>query len=231
MAEEAAQTTKEAKKPPLALPRIMIRPKGGDRRSRRTAMALQHSLVELLLEKPLGDITISELTAAADVSRTTFYLHYRNINDLFAQMENNIYLQFEQIIHRSMTVEQGLLHVEFDTNGTPTMPALKEVFLFIRDNPQLSAVLLNNPASTFLEKIWSTGHHVLIERMAELQPDMNVEQIEYYYTFVINGTKGLIEHWIATDMKEPVQQVVEIVSTFILRNLGFLSEETVEGDE
>ena len=30
----------------------------GDRRSRRTAMALQRSLVDLLLEKSLADITI-----------------------------------------------------------------------------------------------------------------------------------------------------------------------------
>ena len=73
-----------------------------DRRSRRTAMALQQGLVELLLEKPLREITISEVTDAADVSRTTFYLHYKNINELFVSMEDAIYRQFEQIIHLSM---------------------------------------------------------------------------------------------------------------------------------
>ncbi|NLB50237.1 MAG: TetR/AcrR family transcriptional regulator [Clostridiaceae bacterium] len=207
--------------------KIMIRPRGGDRRSRRTAIALQQGLVELLLEKSLDDITIKELTTVADVSRTTFYLHYHNINDLFAQMENNVYMQFEQIIHRSMAGDRGLFHIEFDDKGTPTLPALKEVFIFIKDNPQLSAVLLNNPASTFLEKIWSTGHHVLAQRMAELQPDQEADQVEYYYAFALNGTKGIIEHWISTGMKEPVQQVVEITTTFLLRNLGFLSEESI----
>ena len=102
------------------------------------------------------------------------------------------------------------------------MPVLKEVFLFIKSNPELSVVLLNNPDSTFLNKIWSTGHDVLIERLASFEPHMDVNQIEYYYLFVINGIRGLIEHWIASDMREPVQELVEIATGFVLRNMGFL---------
>ncbi len=211
-------------KPAGEVSSIAPRPAGGDRRSRRTALALQQGLVELLLEKPLRDITISELTETADISRTTFYLHYKNINDLFSQMEDNIYHQFEKIIHSSMTDEKNLLHIEGDESGSPTMPALREVFLFIRSNPQLSVVLLNNPDSTFLDRIWSVGRDFLLERMSSIQPDLKPVQIEYYYVFVINGIRGLIEHWIASDMKESVNQLVSIATTFVLRNLYFLSD-------
>lgn len=198
------------------------RSRGGDRRSRRTALALQQGLIELLLKKPLREITISEVTDAADVSRTTFYLHYKNINELFEKMENDIYLQFEQIIHESMADEQNLLHVEFDENQVATMPALEEVFHFIYDNRDLSLVLLNNPDSTFLDKIWSAGHDVLIQRLSTIESDMDVRLIEYYYIFVISGIRGIIEHWIASDLKEPVALVVEITTSFVLRNIGFL---------
>lgn len=193
-----------------------------DRRSRRTSMALQQGLVELLLEKPLREITISEVTDAADVSRTTFYLHYKNISDLFDSMEDAIYRQFAQIIHLSMADEHNLLHVEFDEKGRAAMPALEEVFRFIYDNRNLSVVLLNSPDSTFLDKIWSEGHDVLIQRMASLQPQMDVRQIEYYYIFTISGIRGLIEFWIGSDMKEPIAQVVELATSFVLRNIGFL---------
>ncbi len=223
MTKQGGSASKRKNKPPGSPAKeIVIRPSGGDRRSRRTALALQQGLVELLLEKPLGEITISELTEKADVSRTTFYLHYRNIGDLFQQMENNIYLQFAQLIHLSMTDDHSLLHVEPDENGAPTMPVLHEVFNFIKSNPELSVVLLNNPDSTFFKKIWSTGHDVLIDRMASIEPEMDVNQIEYYYLFVINGVRGLIEHWIASKMREPVPQIVEIATRFILRNIGFL---------
>jgi hypothetical protein len=112
--------------------------------------------------------------------------------------------------------------VEPDEAGNPTLPVLTEVFHFIRSNPQLSLVLLKNPDSTFFDKIWSTGHDVLIERMALLESETDVSRIEYYYIFVINGLRGLIEHWIASNMREPVKQIVEIATSFVLRNMGFL---------
>ena len=195
---------------------------GGDRRSRRTAIALQQGLVELLLEKPLREITISEVTNAADVSRTTFYLHYKNIEDLFHTMEQGIFLQFEAIIHRSMADEQNILHVEFDEKGKASMPALEEVFHFISDNPDLSVVLLNNPDSTFLDRIWVTGQDAFNERLATLQPRMDVRQLEYYYILVISGIRGVIEYWISTGMRESISEVVGIATDFLLRNYAFL---------
>ncbi len=201
---------------------------GGDRRSRRTAIALQQGLVELLLKKPLREITISEVTNAADVSRTTFYLHYKNIEDLFHTMEQGIFLQFEAIIHRSMADEQNILHVEFDKDGKASMPALEEVFHFISDNPDLSVVLLNNPDSTFLDRIWVTGQDAFIERLATIQPRMDVRELEYYYILVINGIRGVIEYCISTGMRESISEVVDIATYFLLRNYAFL-ENNSEG--
>ena len=54
-----------------------------DRRKRKTKALLRQTLTQLLMHKDLKDITISELTEMADVNRGTFYLHYRDIYDLF----------------------------------------------------------------------------------------------------------------------------------------------------
>ncbi|HNZ63956.1 MAG TPA: hypothetical protein PKH23_06485, partial [Bacillota bacterium] len=50
-------TPKQGNEPKKGLTRLQ-----GDRRSRRTLAALQNSLIELLLQKPLREITITELT-------------------------------------------------------------------------------------------------------------------------------------------------------------------------
>lgn len=47
-----------------------------DPRARRTRTQLQAALVELATHKDLDEISIGELTAAAEVNRATFYLHY-----------------------------------------------------------------------------------------------------------------------------------------------------------
>jgi AcrR family transcriptional regulator len=58
-------------------------PKKGDPRVRRTRDRLGDALVELLVEKPFDDITVHDVLERAEVSRSTFYTHYRDKNDLF----------------------------------------------------------------------------------------------------------------------------------------------------
>jgi AcrR family transcriptional regulator len=54
-----------------------------DRRVRRTRDRLGETLMELLVKKPFDDITVQDVLDDAGVSRSTFYTHYRDKNDLF----------------------------------------------------------------------------------------------------------------------------------------------------
>lgn len=54
-----------------------------DQRVRRTRDRLGDALIELLQQKPFDDITVQDVLDRAEVSRATFYTHYRDKNDLF----------------------------------------------------------------------------------------------------------------------------------------------------
>jgi AcrR family transcriptional regulator len=54
-----------------------------DRRVRRTRDRLGDAMMALLVEKPFDDITVQNVLDRAEVSRSTFYTHYRDKNDLF----------------------------------------------------------------------------------------------------------------------------------------------------
>ncbi len=54
-----------------------------DRRVARTRDVLGDALVALLHEKPFNSITVQQVLDRAHVSRSTFYTHYRDTNDLF----------------------------------------------------------------------------------------------------------------------------------------------------
>ena len=47
-----------------------------------TKRALEESLKNLLLQKPLDKITISDIAADCGISRMTFYYHFKDIYDL-----------------------------------------------------------------------------------------------------------------------------------------------------
>jgi AcrR family transcriptional regulator len=53
-----------------------------DRRVQRTRQALHEALVELILEKGFEKVTVQDIIDRANVGRSTFYLHYRDTEDL-----------------------------------------------------------------------------------------------------------------------------------------------------
>lgn len=54
-----------------------------DLRIRRTRSRLGNALVALIQEKPVDKVTVREVLNRASVGRSTFYLHYRDMDDLF----------------------------------------------------------------------------------------------------------------------------------------------------
>src|SRR5277367_7054856 len=59
-----------------------------DQRIRRTHARLGSALVELIQEKSIDDVTVQEVLDRAKIGRSTFYLHFRDKDDLLlSQLE------------------------------------------------------------------------------------------------------------------------------------------------
>ncbi|MFG1943962.1 TetR/AcrR family transcriptional regulator [Nonomuraea sp. NPDC048826] len=54
----------------------------GDRRVRRTQAALARALIQLVAERDLSRVTVADVAQRAEVSRSTFYDHYRDVHEL-----------------------------------------------------------------------------------------------------------------------------------------------------
>ncbi len=64
-----------------------------DARVRRTRDQLGIALIELIQEKPINDVTVQDVLDRSGVGRSTFYLHYRDKDDLLvSQLE--MFLEF-----------------------------------------------------------------------------------------------------------------------------------------
>ena len=54
-----------------------------DTRTARTRNRLGDALIALIQERPFDEITVQQVLDRAQIGRSTFYLHYRDKNDLF----------------------------------------------------------------------------------------------------------------------------------------------------
>jgi AcrR family transcriptional regulator len=89
-----------------------------DLRVRRTRSLLSNALVALMQEKSINDITVQEVLDRAAVGRSTFYLHYRDKDDLFLcvledglEMWSTALLRKREKSYRIAPVAEFFMHV------------------------------------------------------------------------------------------------------------------------
>ena len=81
-----------------------------DRRVSRTRRQLRDALMALILERGYNMVTIEDITDRADLGRTTFYLHYRDKDELLIEsleaIAQDLKAQVEQQVSQQMEDRQ-----------------------------------------------------------------------------------------------------------------------------
>ncbi|MCH5196337.1 MAG: TetR/AcrR family transcriptional regulator [Oscillospiraceae bacterium] len=67
-----------------------------DLRVIKTRAVIKNTLIELMSEREIAKITVSQLCERAKINRKTFYRHYREIGDVKAEIENEALEEFSQ---------------------------------------------------------------------------------------------------------------------------------------
>lgn len=74
-----------------------------DLREKKTRRSIANAFLKLRSQKPLERITVKELAELAEISKATFYLHYRDVYDLSDALQ-------EEVIQ---SILSGLTHPEY----------------------------------------------------------------------------------------------------------------------
>lgn len=163
-----------------------------DRRVRRTKKQLTKALTKLLLEKSLKDISILELTELADINRGTFYLHYKDIYDLYEQIENEIINEFDSII------KGNLGH---NKKAVP-FPLVLRTLEFLKENSDICMAILLTNDTAFLSRLIEGNRPEDAQTWEALFGKQNKDLYEYCYSYITSGCVGLIKSWFMGGMKE-----------------------------
>lgn len=189
-----------------------------DKRSRRTREQLSQALIGFLLEKPLSEITVTELSDKADLNRATFYLHYGNIYDLFQSIEDDLIEQVENWISSAFPNNSSLFHIEIDKHDNLSLPVLGEVFNFIASNRDVAVVLLKDPGSRLLSRIYDGARELIIKQFLAEGDASNLKRVIYSVDYIINGCIGIIQSWINNGLDIDPETISQITCSLVLQN-------------
>lgn len=126
-----------------------------DRRVQRTRKALRSALLELIKEKGYDSISVEEITQRANLGRATFYLHYKDKEDLlvdeFSELANERARTLSEIPFSAWLPD--LENPEHTIENKPTEPLLM-VFRHVANHVEIYRILLQNEKSDrILERI------------------------------------------------------------------------------
>ena len=110
----------------------------------RSRKMIRESFLELLKEKDISKITVTDIVNKADLNRSTFYAHYMDVRAITEEMEN-------EVIDKMIEILKKFEFKNFFNNPTPL---LLEVSRFLESNEETYKILLKvNDAETFLKKL------------------------------------------------------------------------------
>ena len=127
-----------------------------DRRVQRTLPLLQEALFHLITERGYERITIADITERANLGRTTFYLHYRDKEDLLQE-------SIKALLHDLH------LDVEFQMEESCTLPMVSvRIFQHVARRQQLYQAMLKEAGPTrTLEDVMRTYFTELCQRFLQ----------------------------------------------------------------
>lgn len=180
-------------------------PKKEDRRVRRTKKMLTQALTSLLAKKQINEITVKELTDVADINRGTFYLYYRDVYDMLARIEDELFAEFDEIVDP----------IHFENGTLDSTAVLKDVFDFVYENQEMCRVLLStNGDMNFLHRL----NKVLREKVMRIWssiPGSREDEFDYRYSFLVFGCAGMLREWVNDGCRESAQSMAEMAESMI----------------
>jgi AcrR family transcriptional regulator len=170
------------------------------RKTRYTKMVLRDSLTELMKEKSILGITIKDICELADLSRSTFYAHYKDQYDLLRQIQEETIAVLEKVLEK----------YNDDDSRSGIIRMLEELLHYIADNGESIQVLLSeNGDINFQKKIFGFTRRKQVMKYFAGKFDRKTQ--EYASIFTVNGSIGLIQQWLKNKMDLPIADMARLI--------------------
>ncbi|MBD5085864.1 MAG: hypothetical protein HDT32_00570 [Clostridiales bacterium] len=175
-----------------------------------TKKMIKDAYIELLERNPSKRLSITDICKVADINRSTFYMHYEDVNQLVTEIEDDLLdcIPYPQNITGALSESEQYIAL------------LEKTFDYIRENKKyFSIVFVNFENTNFQKRIAQT----VLGRYQSVPISNNTLMTKYGFVFCTNGVVGLIKEWIIEDFPICSREFAKIVLQFCVKATATLS--------
>ena len=178
------------------------------RNFQKTEKSIKKSLISLYKEKRnINKITVKELCERANISRSTFYLHYSDLISIFESVGDHFIAEIKEMI-----VELAKIQT-FDF-----LPYFKKIFQMINDSNDLIKIGLSSEYPLiYLENVKNELEMVIQASPILIKTKYGAKQTITEIRIVVAGMIDLIINLIKNEKVIDVDLYSEILNDFLLR--------------
>lgn len=211
-----------------------------DRRIQRTRQALRTALLDLIKKKGYDSISVEEITEHANIGRATFYLHYKDKEDLLLEEFSEMANEKVQLI-AEIPFSEWLPKMEQSKRGRKkdNLPVpLLMVFQHIYDNSDFYYLLLKSEnSSRIVERIRkisieSIVQFVKMKMKTDPIPVLFEVPIEFFASFFSGALLSSVSWWLEEDMRHSPEEMTDMFRKLFFRGaretLGLVAEGSVD---
>ena len=199
-----------------------------DKRCERSKRALCEALACELNECSQEKITVSSLVERADLSRKTFYAHYKDVPDFIAQCTGDLLDELHAVLD---AVKQTNLDELFCAlaQGEP-YPGAEAIFVFMKENATImQAILGSNGKAAFQQRF----KELIIEHLSErflfgIKPEIMGNLFDYYVAYSVSAQLGLAQLWLEKGMPETPAEMARIATAILFARPGDFYGRSIE---
>jgi AcrR family transcriptional regulator len=160
-----------------------------NRRRRDSREKIQKAFINLLQDRQMKDITVSDLIKATGLNRSTFYANYLDIYDLADKTRQMLEKDF------------SALFADYDYMNA--RDGAEKMFAHIKENQLFY--------KTYFKLCYDEKFLISTYDPKRAEKEQITQNIRYHIEFFRNGLNAIIKLWLAGGCKESPQEMAEIL--------------------
>lgn len=192
----------------------MKRTPQNDLRYIKTERLIQETFKNMLLEMDYAQISIKELTERAMINRKTFYLHYNSLDELLGKLQVELYMEMMESLS-DITLPQDLEQL------------VRTLFPFWANADGVNEKILRSQGNFPIGK--SPGEYVWKKIFHRFGPNSacsncTADELCVAEVFLSGSFASIFMHWVASDRKIPLEEIMQLTVKLISQGLRALEE-------
>lgn len=176
-----------------------------------TSNLFDEALLALLDKKEYEFISVKDICKKAGFNRSTFYLHYENIDDLLK----------ETIEYTSNKLWKYYENISFDINtmNLNDLILINDKFLypylsFVKDNKIIMSLSYSKPELMGSYKKYNFIYKHIAEPIL-IKFNIDESKRKYIFSFYFNGIQAIVKEWVKNNYKESIEYISSLIVDFI----------------